>query len=146
MERNAFDSRPPGASPAPGTNCVTARTWREFARHEDAGYELADNTNLGLSGWLIKKRGFIDFLERAQPSKASHVHGLPMNRSLWKILPIDLGPQVSNEEIQVAAEAMKEGKSWLDLYPDTRIESRSGTMLHLEAGHCSTATVRFGSA
>lgn len=115
-----------------GTNYVVARTWREFTRFTDWGYEPADNADLQLSGWLIKAGGFIPFLEKAQPSRTSFVHNLKMDRALLAILPIDLGPQVSGEEIEAAQKAMGERKSWRDFYPQTKIRKHTRTMIQLE--------------
>lgn len=114
---------------------VTARTWREFDRYTDEGYEPGDNTNLGLSRWFNKERGFIFFRERARPSKASYVHDLTLDRRLLNILPIDLGPQTSHQEEELAQKAIAEGKTWLAFYPETRILERTKIMLHLREVH-----------
>ncbi len=114
------------------TNYVTARTWRQFARYTELGFEPADNANLQLSGWFIKARGFIPFLEKAQPASKSFVRSLKLNRDLLAILPIDLGPQVSQEEIEAAQQAIHAGKSWRDFYPDTQIKKHTRTMIQLE--------------
>ena len=114
------------------TNYVVARTWREFDRDTDLGFEPADNADLQMSGWFIKTRSFIPFLEKAQPSSTSFVHDLKMNRALLAILPIDLGPQVSNEETEAAQKAIRKGKSWRDFYPETKIINHTKTMFQLE--------------
>jgi hypothetical protein len=114
------------------TNCVIARTWREFTRFTDLGYEPADNADLQMSGWFVSTRGFIPFLEKAQPSRTSFVHDLKMNRALLAILPIDLGPQVSDEETEAVQKAMREGKTWRDYYPETKIKKHTKTMIQLE--------------
>ena len=117
---------------AGSTNYVTARTWRQFARYTELGFEPADNADLQLSGWFIKTRGFIPFLEQAQPASKSFVRDLKLNRDLLSILPIDLGPQVSQEEIEAAQQAIHAGKSWRDFYPDTKIRKHTRTMIQLE--------------
>jgi hypothetical protein len=114
------------------TNCVVARTWREFDRYGDQGFQPADNANLQMSGWFIKTRSFIPFLEKAQPASNSFVHDLKMNRALLAILPIDLGPQVSNEETEAVQKAIREGKTWRDYYPETKIKKHTQTMIQLE--------------
>lgn len=111
---------------------VTVRTWREFDRYSDEGYDPGDNANLGLSRWFVRKRGFISFLETARPSKASYVHDLPMDRRLLKILPIKLGPQISHEEEEEAQKAIAEGKTWPVFYPKTRILEHTKTMIHFQ--------------
>lgn len=115
------------------TNSVRARTWREFKRYSDAGYLPGDMTDLRLSQWFIGRRGFIPFLEQSRPAKVSFVGDLPMNRRLLNILPIALGPQVSNEEAELAQKAIAAGKTWLDFYPETRILKHTNTMIHLQA-------------
>jgi len=115
------------------TNQLSVQTWREFSRFTEQGYEPADNANLGLSSWLIKSRGFIPFVEKSQPSRMSHVRNLPMDRRLLKHLPIDLGPQISNEEIEAAKLAASKGKTWVDFYPDTKILQHTKTMTLLRA-------------
>jgi hypothetical protein len=117
-----------------GTNLVTARTWREFCRFSDAGYEPADNANLVMSGWFVKERGCIPFLERARPSAISYVHELPLNRQLLKELPIDLGPLISDQQIEEAREATEGGKFWVDFFPAMKIKKCMKTMMELEGG------------
>lgn len=119
-------------SKAGTTNCVTARTWRQFARYTELGFEPADNADLQLSGWFVKDRGFIPFLEQAQPAKKSFVQSLRLNRELLAILPVDLGPQVSHEEIEAAQKAMQAGKCWRDFYPETKIKKHTRTMIQVE--------------
>ena len=115
-----------------GTNYFTARTWREFSRLTDLGYEPADNAQLGMSGCFIATRSFIPFLEKAQPARTSFVDDLKMNRALLAILPVDLGPQISNEETEAAQKAIHNGKSWHDFYPDTIIRKHSRSMIQME--------------
>ena len=115
------------------TNSVRVRTWREFDHYSQEGYIPCDMTDLRMSQWFIQGRGFVPFLEQAQPSKVSYVHDLPMDRRLLNILPIELGPLVSNEEDELAQKATAEGKTWLGFYPKTRIRKRTKTMLHVQA-------------
>lgn len=117
------------------TNSVRVRTWREFDYYYCAqeGYMPCDMTDLRMLQLFIQRRGFVPFLEQAQPSKASYVHDLPMDRRLLNILPIELGPLASDEEEKLAQKATAEGKTWLEFYPKTRIRKRTKTMLHLQA-------------
>ena len=116
------------------TNLVTARSWREFCRFSEAGYEPADNANLVMSGWFVKKRGYIPFLEKARPCTISYVHELPLNWQLLKELPIDLGPLISDQQIEQAREATKGGKFWIDFFPAMKITKCTKTMMELEGG------------
>ena len=115
---------------AHATNVVT---WREFERLSKAGYEPAANIDLGMSGWFSSERGIIPFWERAVPAKQSYVRPLPMNRKLLQWLPLDLGPQISNEKSEAVAQAIKTGKSWLEFYTDTKIIKRTADSIQLSA-------------
>ena len=57
--------------------------------------------------------------------------GIPMNRKLLQWLPLELGPQISNEESEAVAQATKDGKSWLEYYPDTKIIKQSASSIQL---------------
>ena len=119
-----------------------AATWREFDRLSSEGYEPADGMSLGMAGWFSSERGIIPFWEHAIPAKQSYVRPLPMNRKLLQWLPLDLGPQNSNEEIEAVAQAAKAGKSWLDFYPDTKIIKQTSDSIQLSAsGFMITLTV-----
>ena len=121
------------------TNVVT---WREFDRLSKAGYESAANCDLGMAGWFSLERGIISFWELAVPAKQSYVRPLPMNRKLLQFLPLDLGPQISNEEIRAVAQAAKAGKSWLEFYPDTKIIKQTSDSIQMSAdGIIITLTV-----
>lgn len=121
------------------TNVVT---WREFKRLSKAGYEPTANYDLGMAGWFSSKRGIIPFWERAVPAKQSFVRPLPMNRKLLQCLPLDLGPQISNDETEAVAQAIKAGKSWLEYYPDTKIIKQTSNSIEISAtGFIITLTV-----
>ena len=125
-----------------GSNVVTVATWREFNRLSSEGYEPADGMSLGMAGWFNSERGFIPFWEHAIPAKQSFIRPLPMNRRLLQWLPLDLGPQISHEKIEAAAQATKTGKSWLDFYPDTKITKQTSNSIELSAdGFWVTFTV-----
>ncbi len=124
------------------TNVVTAATWREYSRLSSEGYEPAGGMNLGMAGWFIHERGFIPFMERAISAKQSYVRPLPMNRTLLKWLPLDLGPQISSEGIEAVAQATKAGKSWVEFYPDTKIIKNTSESIQISAdGFMITLTV-----
>ena len=116
-----------------GSNVVTVSTWREFNRLSSEGYEPVDGMSLGMAGWFNSERGIIPFWEHAIPAKQSCVRPLPMNRQLLHWLPLDLGPQISNEKIEAAAQATKTGKSWLEFYPDTKIIKQTSNSIELSA-------------
>ena len=124
------------------TNVMTITTWREFDRLTSEGYVPADGMSLGMAGWFTSERGIIPFWEHAIPAKESYVRPLPMNRKLLQWLPLSLGPQISNEEIEAAAKATKDGKSWLQFYPDTKIIKQTSSSIELSAdGFMITLTV-----
>ena len=124
------------------SNVVTVTTWREFNRLSSEGYEPADGMSLGMAGWFNSARGIISFWEHAVPAKESHVRPLPMNRRLLKWLPLDLGPQISSDDIQAVAQASKAGKAWLEFYPDTKIGKQTSDSIQLSAdGFIITLTV-----
>ena len=110
------------------TNVVT---WREFRRLSKAGYEPAANIDLGMAGWFIYERGIIPFWEHAIPAKQSYVRSLPMNRRLLQWLPLDLGPQISKDDVEAVAQASKAGKSWLEFYPDTKVIRQTSDSIEL---------------
>ena len=112
---------------------VTARTWREFEGYTREGFEPTDGMNLRLSGWFTRQRGFIPFLEKAQPSRASFVADLRLGRGILTELPLTLGPQIGGEDEESTREAIREGKAWLAFYPGTRILKTTKTMIHLRA-------------
>lgn len=57
-------------------------------------------------------------------------------------VPLDLGPQISSEEIEAAAQATQAGKSWLEFYPDTKIIRQTSDSIQLSAaGFRITLTV-----
>jgi hypothetical protein len=111
-----------GLAMSDGTNTVAARTWREFDRLSEAGLEPASNAELSMSAWFYRRRGFIPFMEKAQPAKTSFVRDLPMNRKLPALLDPDLAPAVSQEESDFIQQAKREGKSWQQAYPETRVK------------------------
>ena len=114
------------------TNVVKVLTWREYDRYSDTGYQPMGSMNFQLSRWLIKERGFIFFLERAKSSKVSCVQNLPMSRKLLYLLPINLGPLVSREELDSAQGLIKQGKIFVDFFPKTRIKKCTKTMMQVE--------------
>jgi len=123
-------------------NVTNVVTWGEFERLSKAGYEPAANYDLGMAGWFTSERGIIPFWEHAIPAKQSFIRPLPMNRRLLQWLPLDLGPQISHEKIEAAAQATKTGKSWLDFYPDTKITKQTSNSIELSAdGFWVTFTV-----
>lgn len=105
-----------------GTNTVAARTWREFDRLSKAGFEPASNAELSMCTWFYRRRGFIPFMEKAQPAKTSFVRDLPMNGKLPALLDPDLAPATSQEESDFIQQAKREGKSWQQAYPETRVK------------------------
>ena len=112
-------------------NVTNVVTWREFDRLASHGYEPADGMSLGMAGWFHSERGIIPFWEHAIPARLSFVRPLPMNRKLLQWLPLELGPQISNEESEAVAQATKDGKSWLEYYPDTKIIKQSASSIQL---------------
>jgi len=112
-------------------NTTNVVTWREFQRLSKAGYAPAANCDLGMAGWFHLERGVIPFWEHAIPARHSFVRPLPMNRNLLPLLPLDLGPQISGEEVASASAAVKAGQSWLEFYPDTKIIKRPPECVHL---------------
>ncbi len=124
------------------SNVVAVTTWREFDRLASQGYEPADGMSLGMAGWFHSERGIIPFWEHAIPARLSFVRPLPMNRKLLQWLPLDLGPQISSEEIEAVAQAIKAGKSWLEFYPDTKIIRQTSDRIQLSAdGFMITLTI-----
>lgn len=121
------------------SNVVTVATWREFDRLSSEGYEPADGMSLGMAGWFVSERGIIPFWEHAIPAKQSFVRTLPMNRRLLQWLPLDLGPQISNEEIEAVAQATKASKSWLEFHPDTKIIKQTSDSIEFTANGFSIA-------
>ena len=123
-------------------NVTNFVTWREFERLSNAGYEPAANYDLGMAGWFSLERGIIPFWEHAIPAKESFVRPLPMKRKLLQWLPLDLGSQISNEEIEAVAQAIKAGKSWLEYHPDTKIIKQTSNNIELSTdGFILTLTV-----
>ena len=123
-------------------NVTNFVTWREFERLSNAGYEPAANYDLGMAGWFSLERGIIPFWEHAVPSKQSYVRPLPMNRKLLQWLPLDLGPPIGQEEMEALAQATKDGKSWLEYYPDTKIIKQTSNSIEISAtGFIITLTV-----
>ena len=123
-------------------NVTNVVTWREFERLSKAGYEPAANYDLGMAGWFSSERGIIPFWERAVPAKQSFVRPLPMNRKLLQWLPLDLGPPIGQEEMEALAQATKDGKSWLEYYPDTKIIKQTSNSIELSVdGFWITLTV-----
>ena len=104
-----------------GTNTVASHTWRGFDRLEKSGYEPASNAELGMSAWFHRRRGFIPFLEKAQPARGSFVRSLPLNGKLPALLGPELAPAVSQEAIDFMQQAKRDGKSWQEAYPETKL-------------------------
>ncbi len=105
-----------------GTKTLAARTWREFDRSSKAGFQPASNAELSSSAWFYRRRGFLPFMEREQPAKTSFVRDLPMNGKLPALLGPDLGPATSQEEIDFIQQVKREGKSWQQVYSETRVK------------------------
>ena len=123
-------------------NVTNVVTWREFKRLSKAVYEPAANYDLSMAGWFSSERGIIPFWEHAIPAKESFVRPLPMKRKLLQWLPLDLGSQISNEEIEAVAQAIKAGKSWLEYHPDTKIIKQTSNNIELSTdGFILTLTV-----
>jgi hypothetical protein len=112
---------------------VIITTWRDFVRYRQAGYRDADNSVNVMSGWFWGTRGHIPFLETAIPARQSFVRGLRPGRDLVRLLPLDIAPMLG-EESNDAADAIKQHKSWLEIYPQTRITEKTGTDLSLRMG------------
>ena len=121
---------------------ANVKTWREYEGLSKAGYEPASSFDLGMVWWFTSERGIIPFWERAVPAKQSYVRPLPMNRRLLQWLPLDLGTQISNEDTEAVAKAIKASKSWLEFYPDTKIIKQTSDRIQLSAdGFILTLTV-----
>jgi hypothetical protein len=112
---------------------VIITTWRDFVRYRQAGYRDADNSVNVMSGWFWRTRGHIPFLETAIPARQSFVRGLRPGRDLVRLLPLDIAPMLG-EESNEAADSIKQHKSWLEIYPQTRITEKTGTDLSLRMG------------
>jgi hypothetical protein len=112
---------------------VIITTWRDFVRYRQAGYRDADNSVNVMSGWFWRSRGQIPFLETAIPARQSFVRGLRPGRDLVRLLPLDIAPMLG-EESNEAADAIKQHKSWLEIYPQTRITEKTGTEMSLRMG------------
>jgi hypothetical protein len=112
---------------------VIITTWRDFVRYRQAGYRDADNSVNVMSGWFWRTRGHIPFLEAAIPARQSFVRGLRPGRDLVRLLPLDIAPMLG-EESSAVANAGKQHKSWLEVYPQTRITEKTGTDLSLRMG------------
>jgi hypothetical protein len=112
---------------------VIITTWRDFVRCRRAGYWDVDNSVNVMSGWLWRTRGHIPFLEKAIPARQSFVRDLRPNTDLVRLLPLDIAPMLG-EESNDFADAIKEHKSWLEYYPQTRITEQTGTDLSLRMG------------
>jgi hypothetical protein len=112
---------------------VIITTWRDFVRYRQAGYRDADNSVNVMSGWFWRTRGQIPFLETAIPARQSFVRGLRPGGDLVRLLPLDIAP-MPGEESNAAADAIKQHKSWLEIYPQTRITEKTGTDLSLRMG------------
>lgn len=115
------------------SNLVIVATWREHERLSSEGYYPACNLDVGYTGWFSSERGIIPFWEHAIPAKQSCVRPLPMNRRLLQWLPLDLGPQISGDDIEAVAQASKASKSWLEFYPDTKIVKHTSGSIELSA-------------
>jgi hypothetical protein len=87
-----------------------------------------------MSGWFWPTRGHIPFLETAIPASQSFVRGLRPGRDLVRLLPLDIAPMLVAESKE-SADAIKQHKSWLDVYPQTRITKKSNTEMSLQIGH-----------
>jgi len=109
---------------------VIITTWRDFVRYRQAGYRDADNSVNVMSGWLWRSRGHIPFLETAIPARQSFVRGLRPGRDMVRLLPLDIAPMLG-EESNEAADAIKQHKSWLEIYPQTRITEKTGAEMSL---------------
>jgi hypothetical protein len=112
---------------------VSITTWRDFVRYRQAGYRDADNSVNVMSGWFWRSRGQIPFLETAIPAGQSFVRGLRPGRDLVRLLLLDIAPMLGEESNEVA-DAIKQHKSWLEFYPQTRITEKIGTDLSLRMG------------
>ena len=112
---------------------VIITTWRDFVRYRQAGYLDADNSVNVMSGWFWRTRGHIPFLETAIPAGQSFVRGLRPGKDLVRLLPLDIAPMLG-EESNAAADAIKQRKSWLEIYPQTRITEKTGTEMSLRMG------------
>ena len=111
-----------GLAMTEGTNTVAARSWREFDRLDKAGLYPLSNAEIYMSASFYRRRGFIPFMEKAQPAKTSFVRDLPMNGKLPALLDPDLAPAVTQEESDFIQQAKREGKSWQQAYPETRVK------------------------
>lgn len=112
---------------------VSITTWRDFVHYRHAGYWDADNSVNVMSGWFWRTCGQIPFLEKAVPARQSFVRGLKPGRDLVRLLPLDIAPMLG-EESNGVADAIKQHKSWLEFYPQTRITEQTGTDLSLQMG------------
>jgi hypothetical protein len=112
---------------------VIITTWRDFVHYRQAGYRDADNSVNVMSGWFWRMRGHIPFLEKAIPARQSFVRGLCPGKDLVRLLPLDIAPMLSEESNDVA-DAIKQHKSWLEFYPQTRITEQTDTEMSLRMG------------
>ncbi|HUB86262.1 MAG TPA: PH domain-containing protein [Verrucomicrobiae bacterium] len=112
---------------------VNITTWRDFVRYRQAGYRDADNSVNVMSGWFWRTRGQIPFLGKAIPARQSFVRDLHPGKDFVRLLPLDIAPMLG-EESNDAGNAIKQHKSWMDFYPQTRITEKTGTDMSLQMG------------
>jgi hypothetical protein len=112
---------------------VNITTWRDFVRYRQAGYYWADNSVNVMSGWFWRTRGHIPFLEKAVPARQSFVRDLHPGKDFVRLLPLDIAPMLGEESNDVG-NAIKQHKSWLEFYPQTRVTEKTGTDLSLQMG------------
>ena len=110
-----------GRSMIADTNTVTVHTWREFDHWEDLDFEPLCNAELSRAAWFCRRRGFIPFMEKAQPAMTSFVRELPLNAKLPSMIVPEFAPAIMQEEVDLLLKAELEGKSWQQAYPDTRM-------------------------
>jgi hypothetical protein len=120
-------------------------TWRDFVRYRQAGYYDADNSANVMSGWFWRARGQIPFLEKAVPARQSFVRGVRQGTDLVRLLPLDIAPMLGEESKDVN-NAIKQHKTWLEFYPQTRVTEQTGTDLSLQMGRyeMSLAILAYG--
>ena len=112
---------------------VKVTTWREFVRRHKEGYWEKTNADSVMSSWFWATCGHIPFLEQAVPATNSFVRSLRPGKGLVWLLPLTLAPQLGEESNDVG-EGIKHHKSWLALYPNTKIVKRTDTELELRMG------------
>lgn len=95
------------------------RTPREYLGLLDKGYYAFTTIDMTMESWFIVASMPITHLKRARPSQKSFVSAFRLSDDPLKHLPPTLGS--FGDDFESAQEAAKSGKTWKDLYPQTKV-------------------------